>query len=398
MEERNVRNKIIAISGQPVTGKGTNVKAMVKKLEQRGYKTENIHVIATGDQFRKYFNVIIDFIKNINNEEKLKKLAQLEELKEIFSNEEYRAIFAKTIKNLRDSGIDFSNFSIEQANNMPELDNIRKIVDTLIDKNIENKGKEINQISRPDEIWIIDSRLAFHNIPSAFSVRLTANADVAAKRLFNDTQRGQEDSKYKSIEEAKEAREKRRLGENERYLKRYGVDLANPDNYDLIIDTSYSTIDDISDTILNCLEYYQEGKDFTKTWTNPKLLLPTQNERETLGRAMYSLEELIESINKYGYIPSESIEIVEVDGYKYIREGHHRNFASAYLGRTLVPYLTVAKDDELIPTTNFTAREMSKGTTKNKLYGHEGFFKGDFSYNEVYPNIYQKLSKELEER
>lgn len=398
MTNTAIKNKIIAISGQPVTGKGTNVKAIVKKLEQAGYKPENIHVISTGDQFRRYFNRIVDFIKNFNNEEKIKELAKTEELKNLFSNEEYRKILIETIKKLNDSGIDLSKFSIEQANNIAELGDIRRIVDTLIDESTKKKGEEINQISRPDEIWIIDSRLAFFNIPSAFSVRLTANANVAAERLFNDKKRGKEDSEYKTIEEAKEAREKRRIGENKRYMKRYGVDLSNPDNYDLIIDTSYSTVDDISDTILKCLDYYQDDKYFAKNWTSPKLLLPTQNERDTLGKAMYSLEELIESINKYGYVPFESIEIVEVNGWKYIVEGHHRNFASAFLEKTLVPYTKLAKDDECIYDSKITAKEFAEGTSMSTLYGHEGFFKEKFSYNEVYPGIYEKLSPELEER
>ena len=34
MEENKIRNKILAISGQPVTGKGTNIKAIIEKLKQ----------------------------------------------------------------------------------------------------------------------------------------------------------------------------------------------------------------------------------------------------------------------------------------------------------------------------------------------------------------------------
>ena len=36
----------------------------------------------------------------------------------------------------------------------------------------------VNAVAVPDS--------AFYNIPEAFSVRLTTNADVAGKRLFND--------------------------------------------------------------------------------------------------------------------------------------------------------------------------------------------------------------------
>lgn len=64
-----------------------------------------------------------------------------------------------------------------------------------------------------------------NNIPDAFSVRLTTNADIAGKRLFNDKTRGKEDSQYSSIKEATAEREERRIGERNRYLNRYGVDL-----------------------------------------------------------------------------------------------------------------------------------------------------------------------------
>lgn len=55
---------------------------------------------------------------------------------------------------------------------------------------MKQKGEAINREPHPNEIWIIDSRLAFNNIPDAFSVRLTTNADIAGKRLFNDKTRG----------------------------------------------------------------------------------------------------------------------------------------------------------------------------------------------------------------
>ena len=36
MEDSKLINKIIAISGEPVTGKSTTVKALVKKLKESG--------------------------------------------------------------------------------------------------------------------------------------------------------------------------------------------------------------------------------------------------------------------------------------------------------------------------------------------------------------------------
>ena len=65
------KNKIITISGQPVTGKGTTVKRIIKKLKEQGYSDENIHVITTGHEFRNYFISIFDFIKDYKESEQI---------------------------------------------------------------------------------------------------------------------------------------------------------------------------------------------------------------------------------------------------------------------------------------------------------------------------------------
>ncbi len=392
----DIRNKIIALSGQPVTGKGTTTKALIEKLENQGYESDSIHIISTGNEFRHYFNTLIDFIRSLDNPEELQKISEKPEMKDLMSNMERRLFLINTISKLRINGVDLSNFSIEQANNLDELKEIRSVVDGLIDDSVKRKGEEINSKERPDEVWIVDSRLAFHNIPDAFSIRLTATPEVAARRLFNDKSRGAEDSSYSSLEEAKKAREKRRLGEQKRYKERYGVDLEDPDNYDLIIDTSYANIDDISNAILNCLDCYMDRKPFAKTWTSPKTLLPLQGIRETAGRAIYSLDEMIDIINKEGYMPDKPIEVVEASGYKGIIEGHHRNFAMASLGKTLVPYEVIAKDDEEIPYGGGTARQRIDALNIRNLFDHEPLFEGKgkdehFSYDDVYSGIYNKL-------
>ena len=59
-----IKNKIISISGEPVTGKSSNIKMIKQKLIESGYKEENIHVISAGHKFRDYFNEVLNFIGN----------------------------------------------------------------------------------------------------------------------------------------------------------------------------------------------------------------------------------------------------------------------------------------------------------------------------------------------
>ena len=81
MENGKIKNKIIALSGEPVSGKGTAVKMLIEKLEEQGYKIEQIHLESTWHDFIKYFNSIIDLVLNLNNKEKLDEITQREELK-----------------------------------------------------------------------------------------------------------------------------------------------------------------------------------------------------------------------------------------------------------------------------------------------------------------------------
>lgn len=350
------RNRIITISGEPASGKSTVINKLREDYEKRGYK---VHIYSVGNEFR-------------------------------------RLAVEKAL-------------SIEQFN---EYVSKRSNIDEILDSAVKQRGKEINLKERPTDIYIFDSRLAFHNIPDAFSVRLTVDKKVAGERVFNDNKRGNED-KYDTVEQAIEQTKKRKESEVKRYKERYGVDLQDPDNYNLVIDTSYATIEDISQLIDQCLERDLDNKPYSKLWSSPKLLLPRQRELDTFGTGFGSglyFDEFVEKLNKEGYDPTSQIKIIELEGKKYICEGHHRNFGAWKIGKTLVPYTVIAKDDEF-------ARSRVGVLNKDSLYGHESLFDEkdengkitkSFSYNEIYPGIYNEKTEnalqnqtkveELEER
>lgn len=348
-----IKNKIITISGEPASGKSTVVKELKKNYEDSGIK---VTVLSVGNMFR-----------------------------EIAEN---------------------SGISIGELNK--QLNNKRSEIDKVIDDKIAKIGKKFNESEKKDEILIVDSRLAWSTIPESFSVRLTTNPNIAAERVFHDTRRGKED-KYKTLDEARISTDDRRRGEVERYKKRYGVDLEDVNNYNIVIDTSFSKVEEIAEVIENCLELENQGKFYGKTWTSPKTLLPLQDIRITGGRGtVCTYNELVELIKKNGYKYNEPIDVVEVDGMKFIIEGHHRNFASAGAEKTLVPYELVGKDDENIKHYSNTARQRVDSVLHNPNYiyclnDHGSVFdKKDengkilemFSYNTIYPGIYDLCRKQ----
>lgn len=95
----------------------------------------------------------------------------------------------------------------------------------------------------------------------------------------------------------------------------------------------------------------------------------------------------------------EEISTIEVDEIKYILDGHHRNFATAMNGNTLVPYNQLAKDNECIPGQKNTARIIACGVNKKDVWAHEELLDDkqrgiQFSYKMIYPKIYEILEKQ----
>ena len=395
--ERKVR--IISISGQPLSGKSTAISEMTEVLKKQGIKEEDIHVVSVGKKFREYFNKIMDLAIEMKtkNKEELKQFKVDEEIKQFCTDQHLRNSLKQALVKLLTSEFDLESFDIEKANNSPELREIRELIDTIVDTRVTELGKEAIEQNKENEVWIMDSRLAFSNIPESFSVRLTVRDDIAGKRLFEGTRkRGKEDNNYASVEEAMEKTIKRAEGEEKRYKERYGVELSNEDNYNLIIDTSFSNVDDIAKTILKCEELERQGKYYGKRWTSPKTLLPIQRIAETFDRDnVQRLEKLEEKIAKNGYDVSEEVEIFVHDDRKYLNDGNHRVVVMAKYGETMIPY------EERKYSAN-TSEAYSDEMTLDNLFVFTNIFRKndpDFSYEDIYPGVTEiAVKNQLKER
>ena len=216
-----IKNKIITISGEPASGKSTVVKSLKKKYEEMG---NIVHIVSTGHIFRE---LVVKAYLQMHPE--------------------------KTAED-----VDLAALQLDE-----EFDKKRSEIDSKIDTEVQKRGEEINSKERPKDVYIIDSRLAWHNIPESFAVRLTVSEEIAGKRVFGDKTRGSEDA-YDTVEDAIKKTRERKLGEIERYKKRYGIDLTNKENYDLIVDTSYADIEELADRIIEEEKQYRTGKNSSK--------------------------------------------------------------------------------------------------------------------------------------
>lgn len=115
-----------------------------------------------------------------------------------------------------------------------------------IDKQIENSAAEY---AKTHDNFIIDARLGWYAVPESFKVYLKVDIDEAAKRAFHDKKRKSSES-FNTIEEQKEDMQKRYRLENERYYEVYGVRKEDESNYDIVIDTTNITQNEVANLII----------------------------------------------------------------------------------------------------------------------------------------------------
>ncbi len=116
------------------------------------------------------------------------------------------------------------------------------IIDTILD------DRQI-KLWKTEDNFIIDGRLAFHFIPNAIKIFLTVSPEEAARRIFADqTRQGVE--AHENIENTIVNIQTRRKSEDDRYLKYYRLHIYDMSLYDIVIDTTNRTPEEIFDEII----------------------------------------------------------------------------------------------------------------------------------------------------
>lgn len=133
----------------------------------------------------------------------------------------------------KDMNMDVTNFNI-YVKDHPE-----------IDQQIEKSAAEY---AKDHDNFIIDARLGWYAVPQSFKVYLKVDINVAAQRALDDPTR-KDSENFNNIEEQKKDILKRYQVENERYFQLYGVRKEDESNYDLIIDTTNLTPEQVADKI-----------------------------------------------------------------------------------------------------------------------------------------------------
>ncbi|MDE6916391.1 MAG: cytidylate kinase family protein [Lachnospiraceae bacterium] len=124
-------------------------------------------------------------------------------------------------------------------------------VDKMIDDTTTKIGEERDNV-------VFDSRLAWHFAPRSFKVFIITDIDEASRRVFSDSLRADSES-YESQAACKKALINRQKLETVRYQEIYGIDYYDMSNYNLVIESTSASPDEIVQEILDKMADYANG-------------------------------------------------------------------------------------------------------------------------------------------
>jgi len=135
------------------------------------------------------------------------------------------------------------SMTIQEYNKLGETD---PSTDIDVDKYQEKLGKTKDN-------FIIQGRTSFKFIPQSFKVYIDVDQNIAAERIWHDTKTRNEGT-YKNIQKVKRAIKERTASDKKRYKKYYGVDVYDISNYDMVIDATHKSPEQIADEILKTVK------------------------------------------------------------------------------------------------------------------------------------------------
>ena len=158
---------------------------------------------------------------------------------------------------------------------------------------------------------IIDSRMAWHFTKGTFKVYLSTDIETSALRIMNANREGEHAA---TLEETIADTRARRESEKKRYFEQYGVNIKDLMNYDLVVDTTVATPDEVAACIISAFESWQKDKSYRAAYiSTERISFPEAELDEQLMEKYAQASELGEPIP----VPT----LTERDGEFYLIDG-----------------------------------------------------------------------------
>ncbi len=202
-----------------------------------------------------------------------------------------------------------------------------------IDKEIDDGLIALSEDERP---LVIDSRMAWHFTRDTFKVYLSTDAEVASLRIMKAKRAGESTA---SVEEQARQTLMRRASEKKRYSEKYGVDIMDFSNYDLLVDTTYATPEEISACILAAYRLKSEGRPFSHVMLCPERLSYVDDAVDAEQIRVLSMKlEIGQAV--------PPVLVAEKDGEFYVKSGLPSALAYAFNMNSLIPAVLVPYEED----------------------------------------------------
>ena len=121
--------------------------------------------------------------------------------------------------------------------------NVQAKTDSSSDKLVDDEMKKMNE---KEDNLVIDAWVGFYFFPDSIKLFLDADIKVRAERLL---ERKNFEEHPNNVNEAVGIIKEREAGDEVRFEKLYGIDIFDPNNFDLVLDTTGNSVDQTVDQV-----------------------------------------------------------------------------------------------------------------------------------------------------
>jgi cytidylate kinase len=197
-----------------------------------------------------------------------------------------------------------------------------------IDHEIDDGIAALSDVDKP---LIIDSRMAWHFTRGTFKVYLSTDIETSALRIMGANRKGEH---AMTLAETVEDTRARTLSEKKRYMTQYGVNIKDLSNYDLIVDTTTATPQEISQCIVSAFEEWKKDKSYRRVFLSPERLSYPDDAPDAEAVSNLSARlEMGESIPE--------VEVFEQNGDFFVQSGAESALAYAFNMSTFIPAVLI---------------------------------------------------------
>jgi len=156
------------------------------------------------------------------------------------------------------SGDFFRQVGLELGLSVNET-NKRAETDPTIDERTDQKLRDLNNTDKV----VVDSRTAYHWVPTSFKVYLDLPVEIAKERILKslkeDKLRSKSDPKTSSGEEVLAKMKERFEMEQKRYWDLYKINNTDKSQFDLVVDTNKNNLEQVIEIIVAEYKKWRES-------------------------------------------------------------------------------------------------------------------------------------------